>query len=409
MKIHTVTEQEGDSSASTTFQRAVSKHGNLNQDYHDRQQTLAEDVWSQKAALECDFFEDIVIAKDGGFSEVPYLWRTTRWFETAFLILSILTNLANIIYMDVQEIVNTQWYFNTKEEKQDKFLLIRTVTDPLLQFVAHACGSKKFWTTGHTMPCCIELLGLAFLLGEMAHLAHKSMHASNEYLRWFSTQRIFLTVIRELDNYSAMMVLHYITPSILIADLMKYYHYSKERWVGEGGQRVLVAKWLELLLLRSLCLVIGFDVFVTKCRQNCTMYMMGDLSFWKAIQIQIFLMQMLAVVQLTLFVRNRLFTFIFAGEDCVMQPRESAHKNVWAALLAREIRMSFPWPKYLAIMLSFSNEDFQRLVLNEQHNGPEPDAGLEIASEPHSSHRVPYDLEKQPAWRPSRKVRLMPL
>jgi hypothetical protein len=78
-----------------------------------------------------------------------------------------------------------------------------------------------------------------------------------------------------------------------------------------------------------------------------------------------FLIQVIGVVQLGTFVRKRLFTFIFAGEDSVMQDEEEALMTVWNSLLARRVYVDLGLTKFIAVMASFSAEDFQKLVLNE--------------------------------------------
>ena len=50
-----------------------------------------------------------------------------------------------------------------------------------------------------------------------------------------------------------------------------------------------------------------------------------------------FLVQVLGVVQLGPFVRKRLFQFIFAGEDGIMQDEEKELMETWNALLARRM------------------------------------------------------------------------
>eukprot|EP00415_Alexandrium_ostenfeldii_P004821 UN4821 len=64
--------------------------------------------------------------------------------------------------------------------------------------------------------------------------------------------------------------------------------------------------------------------------------------------------------------RQRLFTFIFGGEDSILQPHEKTLKAVWEAMLARAICTQHSFCRALAIMLSFSDVDFQKLVLNER-------------------------------------------
>lgn len=78
-----------------------------------------------------------------------------------------------------------------------------------------------------------------------------------------------------------------------------------------------------------------------------------------------FFAQMLGIVRLGPYVRNRLFVFIFAGEDGIMQPEETRLMETWNALLARRMYRDLPCSHFLAVMLTFNDKDFQGLVFNE--------------------------------------------
>merc|ERR1711972_812899 len=78
-----------------------------------------------------------------------------------------------------------------------------------------------------------------------------------------------------------------------------------------------------------------------------------------------FLVQVLGIVQLGPFVRKRLFRFVFGGEDGVMQDEEIELMETWNALLAKRIHRELSFPQFVAVMTSFSDEDFQSLVMNE--------------------------------------------
>merc|ERR1712190_517870 len=79
--------------------------------------------------------------------------------------------------------------------------------------------------------------------------------------------------------------------------------------------------------------------------------------------ITIFLFQMLNVVNLNWFVRERLFIFIFGGQDGNLDNEEAARADVWNALIAKRIYAHFGFWKFLVVMLGFDDYDFQMLVL----------------------------------------------
>merc|ERR1712099_49030 len=79
--------------------------------------------------------------------------------------------------------------------------------------------------------------------------------------------------------------------------------------------------------------------------------------------ITIFLFQMLNVVNLNWFVKERLFIFMFAGQDGNLDNEGAARADVWNALIAKEIYAHFGFFRFLVVMLGFDDYDFQMLVL----------------------------------------------
>lgn len=347
----------------------------------EREEHLAMDVWVEKNYTEdAEFFDEITIDRSGGLKEVERLWRDDRWADAAIRILMLVSNLGVIIYMDTAEIFATKWLLESEAELKGNFLLTRLVTDPVLSLLGHLSGSQRFWNSGHAMPCLLELLGLAALLLESVYMVFKiSIYhregvtnetwragVEAEFHKWDATQRLFLELIPELSGYSAMRLLHFVHPYVLLDDLFKWYMDSRYRWVGLQDGNLAALKLVNLLLLRTLCIFVGVDVFIIKCRQNIALYMMGELSGVKLLGVLLFVMQVLGIVQVNYVLRQRLFSFIFAGEDSVLQPRETAIQTVWSGMLTRQVFKceNLSWIKSITLLLTFSNEDFQMLVLN---------------------------------------------
>merc|ERR1712228_951264 len=63
------------------------------------------------------------------------------------------------------------------------------------------------------------------------------------------------------------------------------------------------------------------------------------------------------------FVRERLFIFIFGGQDGNLDNEEAARADVWNALIAKRIYAHFGFWRFLVVMLGFDDYDFQMLVL----------------------------------------------
>eukprot|EP00415_Alexandrium_ostenfeldii_P000260 UN0260 len=184
-----------------------------------------------------------------------------------------------------------------------------------------------------------------------------------------------------------MRLLHFASPSVLAADFFKFVTYSSTRWAGRPC--LLVWKWSRFAITRCLCFMIGLDSFLVKVHA-VSFYFTTSLSPGTLYQLFMFLVQVLGIVQLNMFVKDRLFMFIFAGEDGVLEMREKNVKVVWNAMLVREIWRKYSFLRFLAILLSFSDTDFQKLALNERSRQPAVDtvsraADNETESDPSSA------------------------
>eukprot|EP00932_Pfiesteria_piscicida_P014285 SRR837773.26022.p2 GENE.SRR837773.26022~~SRR837773.26022.p2 ORF type:complete len:123 (+),score=44.57 SRR837773.26022:24-371(+) len=67
-------------------------------------------------------------------------------------------------------------------------------------------------------------------------------------------------------------------------------------------------------------------------------------------------------------IQRRLFVFVFAGEDCVMDDKDEQMMRAYNAMLAQRIwEKSKSWRHFAAAMLTFNDFHLQRLVLNSSH------------------------------------------
>eukprot|EP00435_Cladocopium_sp_Y103_P013103 s3271_g3.t1 len=126
-----------------------------------------------------------------------------------------------------------------------------------------------------------------------------------------------------------------------------------------------VRLWLMFILKKLMCLVLGIDAFLFKVRVAYSDIHQEELGPWSLLSVTMFIVQVLGIVQLSMFVRGRIFLFIFGGEDSIMQPAEKAVQNIWQAMVVRKVCQLFDWPKAAAILMTFDEDDFQKLVLNE--------------------------------------------
>lgn len=304
---------------------------------HPQLSELRHDMWNKFYDVEePDIFHNIQVAKDGGFSDVAKLWSWTRLVSALVVIGTLLSNTYVIITNDMGELLSGNMFIS-EEEGEHHFLITQVAVQHIARVVSQFVGHEIPVLKGECVISLGEMLALFVLwvqfVCEMC-VAVFRCGVREESLWWHCQQGLWDT-LPELSTFSAMRSLHFVTPSILEADLVK--HWTEIEETDHWTYRVFV------LLL-------------------------------------IFTVQMLGIVQLGMFVRERLFVFIFAGEDSIMQKEEQARQEVWNSLLVRKLRQEFGFWKFLVIMLTFTDTDFQRLVLNEQRGIGDGKSGSDWSS-----------------------------
>jgi hypothetical protein len=209
---------------------------------------------------------------------------------------------------------------------------------------------------------CFELLGLAYYIGKVL-LATTYAFCTRGFNRWFHIQHLFWDMLPMLSCYSAMKLLGRVVPAIVFEELKE----QKVRLADAEGVDKMIAYLgvVTWVLGMASSFIVGFDTLLMKLRiLSVTVHLpYFTLSVLPAC-IQ-FMVQVLGIVQLGPFVRKRLFLFIFGGEDAILQDEEIELMEVWSSLLCRHMYYEAPFHHFVILMLSWSDEDFQRLVINE--------------------------------------------
>eukprot|EP00747_Dinoflagellata_sp_TGD_P049815 gnl/TRDRNA2_/TRDRNA2_146407_c2_seq1.p1 gnl/TRDRNA2_/TRDRNA2_146407_c2~~gnl/TRDRNA2_/TRDRNA2_146407_c2_seq1.p1 ORF type:complete len:280 (+),score=31.01 gnl/TRDRNA2_/TRDRNA2_146407_c2_seq1:1-840(+) len=180
----------------------------------------------------------------------------------------------------------------------------------------------------------------------------RGLCSSSPSERWDAVAAIFWNYCGKLQTFSALKLLYFVTPQVLIPQVgIAVQHAVERHWSYLGLPLVC---WM---FSRVLCFVIGFDAFVVKIRR------VNDDS--SLVSYAALMNQLLGIVQLNWFVRDRLHRFIFGGEDGYVSDREMQVLKVWQAMLVRRIWQTHSFLRFVAIMVTFSDSDFQMLVLQE--------------------------------------------
>jgi hypothetical protein len=123
---------------------------------------------------------------------------------------------------------------------------------------------------------------------------------------------------------------------------------------------------VKYIIKNVFCTVIGIDAFLIKCRLAGHNINQTHFKVSYAVQTFVFLYQVLGIVNLNWFSRERLFIFVFGGEDGTVEPEEMERWNLWSALVAKHIYDKFGFIRGTVVMMAFDDYDLQSLVLDDE-------------------------------------------
>mmetsp|Transcript_34894 Transcript_34894/g.100478 ORF Transcript_34894/g.100478 Transcript_34894/m.100478 type:complete len:814 (-) Transcript_34894:45-2486(-) len=311
------------------------------------------------------FFNNVVIANDGGFSEVEGYFGTLSW--KSILAAAAVPGLMifNLTYMTI-----TDTHFLRKPaNKVDDMYLISTnlVLVPIID-----CFSGFFGHPAHVHFRAQEMFAIFEITGMMYYLTGILWVAARLPFypmakKWISVYELYWEKLPKLSTYSLMGYLGPITPSVLLSEFeseMSKLFYDGSLTAHNLG--VLV----RFVLKRVIFAIIGFDAFLVKFRISAAYVDTTNFGWWEVMGAANFVMQLLGIVKTGILIQRRLFVFMFAGEDCVLDPQDVIQMKAYNALLAQKIwKSTRNWFHFNVVMLSFDDLDFQKLVLNTHHEG----------------------------------------
>lgn len=333
-------------------------------------------------------FEHIEIARDGGLGDISKahkrrelpdytdrLWYNTRPISTlvAFVFIFynmyfILNNAKNVIYGQ-----DVKWTDFTLEKLKEIFegsahvhqdYLVSTY---LLGWVLNAMHASTEWDA--LLSSCVVILEVLMLVAvivwTMCRLFQASFFAclcctccgKQRWKRWFYIAGVFFDTVPSLQSFSAMRLLYYIVPQVATQHIFNILFYTESHKLP----------WLVWFIVsRAFCLLVGLDCFLIKYRGvESAIVNQPKLEIQNLMNAAIFLNQVLGVVQLSWAVRDRLYRFVFGGEDGVMTHSEVVRRDIWEAKVAQGIWKTYPCWKAFSIMMTWSDDDFQVLILRD--------------------------------------------
>mmetsp|Transcript_128636 Transcript_128636/g.359959 ORF Transcript_128636/g.359959 Transcript_128636/m.359959 type:complete len:366 (+) Transcript_128636:84-1181(+) len=319
------------------------------------------EVWDQhhacKPGMEV-FFKDVQLARDGGFSEIGLLFNLDRFFKALGQLGFVVLNVSTVTYANYLRLISQPSDFLIDPDPASKRLLLNTVSGYFFR------GDSRVSPTA--LLAFIELGILLYLIGICSRELCRYVHRRHSFERWHALSAILWEIIPALGSFSAMKPLSFVTPKVAIPEVTRL---MRVAFMERSRRNFIDLSWW--FFSRTCFAVVGLEAFVIKFviasreHQSATSTM-GSLFVAAA-----YLNQMLGVVDVSKFAQNRLFTFIFGGEDSFFSPYEMKVMKTWQAMLVMNIwraakrhKPRMAW--FFAVCLSYDDSDFQRLTLTQR-------------------------------------------
>merc|ERR1712232_1542614 len=181
------------------------------------------------------------------------------------------------------------------------------------------------------------------------------------HTRWRCIVKLCWEDLPDLSIFSAMRVLQWVVPQKALYDLNDAIWYKDK----DSGWYLWVWGIVFWFLSRPAALVVGMDCFLMKYRTTERFIMTTDSKMGNIIAAVVFLNQILGVANIRETLKSRLYRFVFAGEDGIMTLREFNRLEVWEAMVVRTIFTRYPVPKAFALVMTWCDDDFQMMALND--------------------------------------------
>jgi hypothetical protein len=343
--------------------------------------------WSQIADEEAPQLlnrDGLRIAQDGGMSGITELMYPMQYCYAGLLLMSAA---ANVFIICRQANLALQGTENSELDKAESmFLLSKSLVGGFSRVVLGLTLGPEQAAHVHLLVPLLELTVMLCLAIRIVYSAVMAVLApwlpriygqAGELYRWRYVSDLFWNYFEHLSTFSAMRLLYFVTPSVVFTEGYVVAWLVKDQVAAAETRAELLRALRPVLKYLGGCLiymVIGLDAFLVKYRLASKFIMSEELSIWNLMCTLIFLVQVLGIVNLNRFCKQRLFILIFGGEDGNVEPEEKLRWEVWKCFLTKNIYKTFGFFHGTVIMMGFDDYDIQSLVLDDDKKASSPAA-----------------------------------
>lgn len=358
-----------------------------------------KDHWRRYSVLdEPDIFGhyNLRVASDGGMTRVSEL--KVKYLKAAQVISAGLLNGLFVLLPDVFAITGLGPSMNYGK---DDFLIIKWVAK-------WALSEKEFGVVTHWLHDDINMLLPAlellfaiyqamaiFAFSSLAILVPRFVKEDGEMYRWSFASYVLWHCGPQLASCNALRMLYYVTPKIIVADGYMMINHAWQMISLRRGIRHYAHGCFSVVafgISRFFALILGFDAFLVKFRLASSVFDNGKTDLLSALAAAAFLWQVIGIVNLDWFVRDRFSVFLFAGHNGKLTVDELALVEVWKSLLFRQmVECNGVW-RGIVIMIAFDDYDMQFLAFDDDE-----DLIQEYVSHSLSPYQSTQIMSKQPS------------
>merc|ERR1719193_1411677 len=278
----------------------------------------------------------------------------------------IVYNLTALALQDTAFVSRPEGRFDTMFLVSKDLLLV-----PVCSAIGRLTGHDEFdfhHARAQKMFAILEITGMLYLLFSFVWKACR-LPWQPSWKKWTDVYELYWWYLPEMSTYSLMSFLGPLMPFVLASEFSE----QVGGLVRDGNLSPkdlgVMVRWV---LLRVLWAIIGFDAFLVHFRMAGQYVMQDDIGVLKILGAGVFIVQIVGVLKVQQIVQRRLFIFLFAGEDCVLDKADEVRMKMYNALLAQKIyQVTGSFVHFSVVMLTFSDYDFQKLVINtRQHTTP---------------------------------------
>lgn len=324
-----------------------------------------------------DFLENIYLEKKGGLHRIGDIWHWHKYFWFATMMCTAIFNMSYLMNMDgamVQYTARVLWSaqsldFLTISDTMRSVTAERSVqTAEMMESLEHQHHPKTrvllLITAFFVAVCEIMWIFNAVRYSLVAWITFS--RDTSEYRAFHCIVDFFKRVLPEFGNFSAIKLMATVHPSLVYRDYLQFVNTSTYRATQLGLTVVSVYFWLS----RICYALAAFSAFSIKLLAvGLKLISPGHLLIYRLGNALALMNQCMGCVHLEAVLQERLFLFVFGGQDAFYQDNEHAYKNVYESRVAKQIWQQF-WCenkrfKAIVLLATFDHYDLQRLLIED--------------------------------------------